>query len=63
MAGSSGMLSSERALSSYQQLTKLFGNTMSELQIHYLESLEERVSDMEETLDSLSEANTSPETI
>jgi len=36
----------------FPKLTKLFGNMMSEQQINYLASLEERVSDMEETWDS-----------
>ncbi len=42
----------------FLRLTVLFGNMMSESQINYLVSLEERVSDMEETLASSSE-NTS----
>ncbi len=48
-------LGSQEDISS-QKLIELFGNTMSELQINYLVKLEERVSDMEETLDSFSES-------
>jgi len=50
----------EQELSFFQKLTKLFGNMMSEQQINYLANLEERVSDMEETLDS-SQVNSYPE--
>jgi len=46
------MSSKEQELSFFQQLTKLFGNMMSESQINYLANLEARVFAMEETLDS-----------
>ena len=62
MDESLSMSSKQQELSSFQQLTKLFGNMMSELQINYLASLEERVSDMEET-SGLSLQNSSEEMI
>ncbi len=55
------MSSKEPELSSYQRVTELFEGMMSELQINYLVSLEEKVSDMAETLALLSEENTSME--
>jgi len=51
----------EQELTYFQQVTKLFGNMMSESQISFLASLAEKVSDMEETLDS-SPQNLSQET-
>ncbi len=49
------MSSDKQVLDLSQQVTKLFENMMSELQINFLVSLVERVSDMEETLASSSE--------
>ncbi len=50
------MSSGQQVQNYYQELIKLFGNTMSESQINYLVSQAERVSDMEETLASLQQS-------